>query len=200
MKLQRTSSLLNGAFLLAGMIAMPAIAQQGAPPPPTPPRDARPIPPPAPRTDTSRQTESYRLVYTLTESENGKRLGVQHEELVVATEGSSSEVKLGSKIPIAVAGTGNPPSNPQYVYIDIGLNISARIVTFANGVQLNTKIEQSSIDDVQKRESSMRPVIRQSSLQTSVKMVEGKPIVIGSLDLAGGDHHLQIEVTMTHMQ
>ena len=202
MKLQQSFWIFTGALLFTAMASMPAAAQQDAPPPPTSPqRDARPMPPPPPRmTDSYRETDSYRLLYTLTESENGKRIGVQHEELVVATGAPPSEVKLGSRIPINVGGTGDTPLTPRFTYVDIGLNISARIATFTNGVQLNTRVEQSSIDDTQKPGSSQQPIIRQSTTQTSVKMVENKPLIIGSLDLPGSEHHLQIEVTMTRIQ
>ncbi|HEX4021447.1 MAG TPA: hypothetical protein VHX63_09900 [Acidobacteriaceae bacterium] len=205
MKMSKSLWIVPGALLLASAMSLPAAAQDNAPPPPMPPQQisgAQPLPPLAPlrRTDSMRETDSYRLVYTLTESENGRRMGVQHEELVVATEGPPSELKLGSRIPINVGGNENAALSTQIEYFDIGLNISARMLTFANGVQLNTQVEQSSIDDTQKQEPSQRPIIRQTNLRTSMRVVENKPIVIGSLDLPGSDHHLQVEVTMTRVQ
>ena len=202
MKMPKSLWILSGALLLTGTMSLPAAAQDNAPPSPNPPqRDAQPMPPMPPlrRTDSNRETDSYRLAYTLTESVDGKRMGVQHEELVVATNAPQSEVNLGTRVPVATAGD-SALKNVQFQYLDIGLSINARIHTFTNGIQLSTRVEQSSIDDTQKSQLSQTPVIRHATLQTTVKMVENMPVVLGSLDLPGSNHRLQVEVVMTRLQ
>lgn len=87
------------------------------------------------------------------------------------------------------------PSQTQISYIDIGLNIRARLMQFANGLELSSSVVQSAVDSQQTLLKS--PVIRQTSLVSTVLLAEDKPTTLGMMDELGTTHRLQIEVEVT---
>ena len=64
-------------------------------------------------TELDRPKRTYRITYTLAESDGGKRVGVQHFSMVVVT-GQRVQLKQGDKIPVATAPKNQPrrPSSP----------------------------------------------------------------------------------------
>src|SRR5580698_1271721 len=63
--------------------------------------------------DLDKTKKIYRLTYTMTEKDGGKTIGVQHFSIVVAS-GSRTELKQGSRVPIAVgtkSSSGGPDSD-----------------------------------------------------------------------------------------
>lgn len=143
---------------------------------------------------------TYRLTYTVTESEGAKRLGVQHFALTLTSTpygGPLAELKTGSKVPV-VTGSYNVASAQalsQFSYIDVGLNISARLKEYTNGQQVETKVEQSSVAE-QSNGETHQPVVRQAVLQTTALLALGKPLILGSLDTPASLHHLEVEVVL----
>ncbi len=147
--------------------------------------------------EAKRSPKTYRLLYTITETDGAKRLGVQHFAMTVNPDTGTAEIKMGSKVPIATGNYSMPSSavQTQFTYVDVGLNIAARTQDFANGVQVYTKVEQSSV--AESTNSDVRqPVIRQANLQNTALLTAGKPVMLGSLDVPGSTRHLDIEVVM----
>jgi type II secretory pathway component GspD/PulD (secretin) len=147
--------------------------------------------------DLDRPKKTYRLIYTITESDDGKRVGTQHFSLVVVS-GQRTTLKQGSKVPIAT-GSYNPGSSTaqtQFTYIDIGLNLDASLDESVNGVRLRSKVEQSGIAERTTIADVQEPVIRQTVLEGTSILTPGKPLVLGSLDLPGSTRHLDVEVVM----
>ena len=189
MNTQKIFWMLSGALFFTGAMCFSALAQSHPPsPPPTPPAATNAAPSPA----NPRPKNFYRVTYTLIESENGNRLGVQHEEMVASDD--YSELKLGSHIPVPTM-----KDSSLYKYEDIGLNINAMVHWADNIEVIASNVEQSSLEDSQKSDASA-PVIRQIRLRSTIPIVEGKTFVIGSLDLPGSNHHLQVELTATRVQ
>jgi len=56
--------------------------------------------------DFDRLKRTYRLTYTITETDGGKRIGIQHFAMVVVS-GQRTTLKQGSKVPV-VTGYHNP--------------------------------------------------------------------------------------------
>jgi len=144
---------------------------------------------------------TYRLTYTITELDGTKRVGTQHFSLTVNADSRDSQVKLGSKVPIITGSydTGHPlePANIQYQYQDVGLNITARVREFATGVEVFSKLEQSSVaEEKAPPPLNSDPVIRQATLQNTALLTAGKPVMLGSLDVPGSTRHLDIEVVL----
>ncbi len=141
---------------------------------------------------------TYRLTYTITELDGAKRIGTQHFSMTVNPSTGDSELKLGSKLPI-VAGSsnsGNPLARTEIQYLDVGLNISARLREFPTGVEISSKVEQTSVSEEQSTVGRNDPVIRQAVLRNTALLTPGKPVMLGSLDVPGSTRHLDIEVVL----
>ncbi len=146
-----------------------------------------------------RPRKTYRLTYTIAESDDGKRVGVQHFTMIMVT-GQRTSLKQGSKVPVATA-TGsyiaaNSQTQTQMTYLDVGTNFDATLDEFANGVRLNSKVEQSSIAEEKSFVGAQDPIVRQTVLQGTSFLTQGKPLILGSLDIPGSTRHLDIEVVM----
>jgi hypothetical protein len=130
----------------------------------------------------------------MTERDGGKTIGVQHFSIIVAS-GSRTDFKQGSRVPILTAAT-NPAagSNTEVTYIDIGQEIEATLDGYLDGVRLRTKVVQSSIAEDKSGTGIQDPVIRQTTLEGTSTLVQGKPLVLGSLDVPGSTRHQEVEV------
>ena len=147
--------------------------------------------------DLDRPRKTYRLTYTIAETDGGKRIGVQHFAMVVVT-GQRTTLKQGSKVPV-VTGTTNPGTSSaqnSMTYVDVGMNFDATLDEFANGVRLRSKVEQSSIAEEKSSIGAQDPIVRQTVIEGTSFLTPGKPLVLGSLDIAGSTRHLDVEVVM----
>jgi len=82
----------------------------------------------------------------------------------------------------------------QVQYVDVGLNIEASLDGFADGLRLRTKVEQSGVAEEKSGMGMQDPVIRQTMLEGMSILVQGKSVVLGSLDLPGTTRYQEIEV------
>ena len=150
-----------------------------------------------------RPKRTYRLTYTVTEMEGGKRLGVQHFAMVVAS-GQKTTLKQGSRVPIATGsyaanGSPNASQQTQFTYLDVGMNFDATLDEFASGVRLFSSVEQSSIAEEKSGVGEQDPIVRQTSLKGAAYLTPGKPLMLGSLDIPGSTRHLDVEVIMEQL-
>lgn len=139
---------------------------------------------------------TYRLTYTLTQVEDGKRAGAQHFELVIVS-GERASVKQGTRVPI-MTGSFDKDSNSkenQVQYMDIGLGIESKAEGFPDGVKVTSKVEESSVGDEHTSFGSQDPVVHQTELNATSVLPLGKPVMLGSLDVPGTTHRLEVEVT-----
>jgi hypothetical protein len=143
--------------------------------------------------DLDKTKKIYRLTYTMTERDGGKTIGVQHFSVIVAS-GSRTDFKQGSRVPISVAKNAAPGSNIEITYIDVGQEIEASLDGYLDGVRLRTKVVQSSIAEDKSGVSTQDPVIRQTTLEGTSTLVQGKSLVLGSLDIPGSTRHQEVEV------
>ena len=143
--------------------------------------------------DLDKTKKIYRLTYTMTERDGAKTIGVQHFSIIVAS-GSRTDFKQGSRVPISVATNAAPGSNAEITYIDIGQEIEASLDGYLDGVRLRTKVVQSSMAEDKSGVGTTDPVIRQTTLEGTSTLVQGKPLVLGSLDIPGSTRHQEVEV------
>jgi hypothetical protein len=141
---------------------------------------------------------TYRLSYTITELDSGKRLGTQHFSLTVNPNTGNASIKMGSKIPIETGSStsGSSETQVQFQYLDVGLNISAHVRDFASGVEVFSKLEQSGMAEEQSTMGKGDPIIRQAFLENTALLTAGKPVMLGSLDVPGSSRHLDVEVVL----
>ncbi len=148
--------------------------------------------------DLDHPRKTYRLTYTITEIDDGKRTGTQHFSMVLVS-GQRTTMKEGSKIPVAtgtVSETGSPSTQTQFTYLDIGLNFDATLDESVNGVRLRSKAEQSSLGTDKIIAGVNEPVVRQAVLEGTSILTPGKPLILGSLDIPDSTRRMDIEVVM----
>jgi type II secretory pathway component GspD/PulD (secretin) len=138
-----------------------------------------------------RPRKIYRITYTITEMEGGKRVGAEHFDLVVASRGKTT-LKQGSRIPIVTGSydTGTPTQSSEVQYQDVGLSIEATV----DGEGLQSKVEQTSTAEEKSGVGLQDPIVHQTVLDGKSNLTPGKPVILGSLDIPGGARHLEIEV------
>jgi hypothetical protein len=109
---------------------------------------------------------------------------------------TKTNLRQGSKVPIADGtGTGSA-QNSEVTYLDVGLEIEAEMDGYLDGIQLRSKMVQSSLAGEKPgvATSSGDPFIRQIILEGTSTLIQGKPQVLGSLDIPGSTRHQEIEV------
>jgi type II secretory pathway component GspD/PulD (secretin) len=147
--------------------------------------------------DLDRAKKLYRLTYTVNEIDGGKRTGSQSFTLIVASGGKTT-FKQGSRVPIVTgsydaAKTAAGPET-QVQYVDIGLNIEASADGYTDGLRLRSKIEQTNLAEEKSGVGSQDPIVRQTVLDGTSTLVQGKPLILGSLDVPGTARKQEIEV------
>ena len=147
--------------------------------------------------DLDRPKKTYRLIYNITETDEGKRVGSQNFAIIVVS-GARTTFKNGSKIPVLTGFTpaGSAASKTDFTYIDVGLNIDASLDESANGIRLRTKVERSSVAEAQSIAGVDEPVIRQTVLEGTSILSPGKQVILSSLDIPGSTRHLELGVTL----
>ena len=144
--------------------------------------------------DLDKTKKIYRLTYTMTERDGGKTIGAQHFSIIVAS-GSRTDFKQGSRVPVAVkADSSTGGSSSDIVYLDVGQEIEASLDGYLDGVRLRTKVVQSGVVEDKPGIGTQAPVIRQTTLEGTSTLVQGKPLVLGSLDVPGSTRHQEVEV------
>jgi type II secretory pathway component GspD/PulD (secretin) len=141
--------------------------------------------------DLDKTKKIYRLTYTIRESDGGKTIGQQHFSIIVAS-GSMTVLKQGSRVPIRT--TSSNQGENQVTYLDVGLDIEASLDGYLDGARLRTKIMQSSIAEEKSDTGTQDPIIRQTTVEGTSTLVQGKPLVLGSLDVPGSTRHQEVEV------
>ncbi|HTW47059.1 MAG TPA: hypothetical protein VMD92_03865 [Acidobacteriaceae bacterium] len=146
--------------------------------------------------DLDRPIATWKLTYTLTQTEGGQAEGTPQRVAVIVTQGSKTQLKLGTKVPLVTGSTGSDASpSTQVQYIDVGLNLEAKIDGASDTPVLETKIEQSSVADEKSGIGAQDPMIHQTLLEGAMNVTEGKTMTIGTLDLPGSTRQERIEVT-----
>ncbi len=148
-------------------------------------------------------TGPFRITYTITEMDGGRRVGSNHYALVLdaGRQHAESNLKLGSRVPITTTDTQATPKTPiQFTYVDIGIDIRASLLKVANGLELSTHVRQSSIDSQDSPSKRIAPVIREVSFDSSALLQENKPVQLGTVSMPGSTHVLQIQAEVTKVQ
>lgn len=144
--------------------------------------------------DLNRARNTYRLTYTITETDGGQAATTRQVALLVGA-GQTTNLKEGDRVPV-VTGTTDAGSatNTQVQYLDVGLNISASLDGTSDHLSLRTKVEQSGIAQEPSGSRSQDPVVSQTYLDDTLTLEQGKPVVLGSLDVPGSTRHMTIKV------
>ena len=133
--------------------------------------------------DIDRPRKSYRLTYTIGDGDSGHAMHL----VVLVAQRSKTIVKQGARVPIVTGSYGKgADENTQVQYQDVGLNLDATLEGSGDGLRLRTKIEQTSVADEKSNVGIQDPLLHQSVLECESTVAMGKPIMLGSMELAGG--------------
>jgi type II secretory pathway component GspD/PulD (secretin) len=141
--------------------------------------------------------KTYRITYTLIDLDGTKRVGDQHYAMVLAP-GQRTVLKQGNKIPVVTGAYLKEINAPQtqVTYLDIGMSFDATLDEAPNSLRLKTKVDQSSVVEDRSGTVAQDPIVRQSVFEGSAILIPGKPLIIGSLDIAGTTRRIEIQVTV----
>ena len=147
---------------------------------------------------------AYRLHYTLTEMNGSKQVDVQHLSMTVAPGQSNNNINLSSKVPVPIvphssSGTATIGSQAQLQYLDVGTRINAFIKMLNAGVQVTTSVNQSRLAEVPVGDGTMT-VIRQANLDSSVILLPGKLVRVGSMDVPGSTQHFDVDLMLEEVK
>lgn len=145
--------------------------------------------------------KTYRVTYTIATVEDGKNIGTQHFAFVTV-DGQRASMKEGDKVPVATGSfsTDNNASQTQFTYLDVGMNFEATVNSLADGVSLQSKVEQSSIGPTNTIAGVAEPVVRQSVVQSSSIVLLGKPVMLGSIDIPNSTRRLDVDVMVESLK
>jgi type II secretory pathway component GspD/PulD (secretin) len=137
----------------------------------------------------------YRLTYTITTYEGGKRTGSE-KYVLLAAAGTRTIFKQGSKVPIVTGMRDKETAeqSTQVQYQDIGLYIDATVSVSPENPMLHSKVEQSSLAGEKSATTPADPVVRQAVVEGFADVSQNKPAIIGSFDVPGTTRHQEIEV------
>ena len=144
-------------------------------------------------TELDRSKKVYRVTYSVSDVENGKRTGTQHYSLVVAAA-EKGVLKQGKRVPLVTGVMGEKADSgqtSQVQYIDVGVMVEATI----SGQGLKTKVELTTVADEKSSVGTQDPVIEQTMMEVASGLTGGKPVVLGSVEVPGTTRHEEIEVT-----
>lgn len=152
-------------------------------------------------TELDHPRNAYRLTYTITELDSGKTIGTQHYSMVVVA-GEHTTMKEGDKIPVGTGSyvTDKATAQTQFTYLDVGMNFDATVNETSNGVQLQSKVEQSSLGQPSTIAGVQEPVVRQTVLQGTSFLTPGKPVMLGSIDIPSSTRHFDIAVVLDQLK
>jgi type II secretory pathway component GspD/PulD (secretin) len=141
--------------------------------------------------------KAYRLQYTVRLMDGSKATATQHYSLVVVL-GERGQLKLGNRVPL-VTGKVDADTNgasSQVQYMDVGLSISGTLTGSGDDLILRTKVEQSTLAEDKSGVGPQDPVMHQAVLEQTGRLVPGKAMTLGSMDIPGGASRLEVEVVV----
>jgi hypothetical protein len=141
---------------------------------------------------------SYRLDYTLIESENGKKIDSRQYSITVGggterTGPSSGQVKIGTRIPV------DPKGDAANQYLDVGTKLSCVIRLRDGAPSLDTNIELSSVVPDEGKGSGL-PIFRTLTISDQTPLVVGKSVMVGTAEDPDSKRQFQLEVTVTEIK
>jgi hypothetical protein len=140
-------------------------------------------------------TAPYRLSFTVHETENGRSAGAKTYSMLVLPR-NQQRLSIGTKLPVPTA-SGN---NTQFTYVDVGMNVRARVEERDASLRLGAEVEVSGLAGDRENAGRAAPHIQQfkASIDTIVPLGRATPVV--SMDDPSGPKHYEIEVTATKVK
>ena len=145
-------------------------------------------------TASSKSLSAYRLDFSLHELEDGKKVNTrQYSMNLVPGFTVFQDLKIGTRVPVEM-------KQGEMQYIDVGTNISARLVETADALQLEVRADLSNFAAPDQQRPAAMPLLRQLRINGTTIVTPGKAMVIGAVDDPNSKHQYQLEVTVTKLR
>ena len=150
--------------------------------------------------DSPEPGHSYRLDFTISELEDGKKINSRQYSMNM-NSGEGNEIKIGTRVPVDA-------KQGEFQYLDVGTSIWCRlrdradhsVAWLANDVMLQVRSDLSSFAIPDQQAQNMRPIIRQVKIDSSAIATVGKQMVVGSADDPNSKRQFQLEVMVTRLK
>ena len=148
--------------------------------------------------DSREPGHSYRLDFTISELEDGKKINSRQYSINL-NSGEANEIKIGTRVPVEA-------KQGEFQYLDVGTSIWCRlrdstdIAWLANDVMLQVRSDLSNFAIPDQQAQSTRPIIRQVKIDSSAIATVGKQMVVGSADDPNSKRQFQVEVMVTRLK
>src|SRR5258708_538860 len=137
---------------------------------------------------------AFRLDFVLFESEDGKRINTRHYSMnAVPGFINSNEIKIGTRVPVET-------QKGEMQYIDVGTNISSRMVEKGDSLQLEVRADLSNFANPEQENRTTMPLLRQLHISASTVATMGKPAIVGVADDPNSKRQFELEVTVTKLK
>ena len=138
----------------------------------------------------------YRLDFVLTETDSGKKIDSRRYTLALSPPSQGQEVRqgrleIGTRVPI-----GNKTDGTTQ-YIDVGTTINTFLMFRNDVLTMNATCDVTS---VAKEQPPNPPILRTLTISNSVAVIEGKPMLVGTVDDPNSNREFQLEVTVTELK
>lgn len=118
---------------------------------------------------------TYRLEYTISELEGGKKKESRSYTMLVE-DGRQGRLRIGNRVPI-------PYKADQVQYMDVGVNIDARpFLVDANTLRLETTVEVSGAATTEPAAPGRPPMLRNMRNEATATLSPDKPLLLTSQD------------------
>lgn len=157
-----------------------------------------------PKTAALRPGGAYRLEFTLSELEDGKKVNTRSYSMLAQAGGVLNKLRIGARVPVPTGGGFRPNessalANTQFQYMDVGMNIDCRVQEQDGYLVLSTTIDSSTFTQppVQSASVPTQPVVRQLRVDLGTVVSLDKPTLVTSVDDPSSKRRFQLEVTAT---
>jgi hypothetical protein len=141
---------------------------------------------------------SYRLDYTLTESEDGKKIDSRQYSISVGGGTASGrpwqgQVQIGTRVPVVLKSDGT------IEYVDVGTKINGFISMRDGAHVLDTDCDVSSVAPDEAKVDG-RPILRTLMIRNETPVVIGKAMMVGTAEDPNSKRKFQLEITVTEIK
>jgi len=149
--------------------------------------------------------ENYRLDFTLTELDGGKKTATHAYSVIVQRarnydDSRKTSFRSGSRVPIPVSHSTNPAVNTQFSYQDVGVNLDCRLYGPDDELTLNGNVELSNVVGAVDIGGLSEPVIRSARSEFTVAVAPGKTATVAGLDSVESQRRVDVEVVATKLK
>lgn len=142
----------------------------------------------------------YKLDYVLRELDGNKEISKRSYTISMKAVHDDKQIRTGSRVPVAIGPGVN--NQPQFQYMDVGVNIDTMTREDAHGLSLEVTADLTSIAANEGGSSTpySPPLMRQAKIRGSVPVIPGKSTQVFSVDEPTSSRRFELSVTATQVR